>query len=40
MVTALFLAAMSGIGAIIAFEVVEEIINSKEKLSDWYHPRQ
>jgi hypothetical protein len=37
MVTAIFLTAMSGIGAIIALEVVEEFVNSKEKLSDWYH---
>lgn len=40
MVTAIFLTAMSAIGAIIALEVIEEFRHSNEKLSDWYHQQR
>jgi hypothetical protein len=39
MITAIFLTAMSAIGAIIALEVIEEFRHSNETLSDWYHQR-
>ncbi len=40
MITAIFLTAMSAIGAIIALEVIEEFRHSNEKLSDWYHQQR
>jgi hypothetical protein len=38
MVTALILALLGGLGALIAFEVIDEFRIGKAKLTDWYHP--